>query len=62
MTVRKSGSIGDMERLGIHESLQLKDQIVVSATEAAVMIVKVDEVIHCGPRQRMNDSHRHYIV
>ncbi|CBK22783.2 uncharacterized protein [Blastocystis hominis] len=51
--------IGDMEALGIYESLQLKRQVLLSATEAAEMIVRVDEVIKSAPRERMPDAGRH---
>ena len=36
--------VGDMEALGIYESLQLKRQVLLSASEAAEMIVRVDDV------------------
>lgn len=39
------GTVGDMEELGIYESLKIKEQAVISATEAAEMILRVDEII-----------------
>jgi T-complex protein 1 subunit beta len=32
--------------------LQVKQQVLLSATEAAEMILRVDEIIKCAPRQR----------
>jgi T-complex protein 1 subunit beta len=34
------GSIGSMEELGVTESYKLKRQVVLSATEAAEMIIR----------------------
>ena len=51
--------VGDMEALGIYESLQLKRQVLLSASEAAEMIVRVDEVVQCAPRERVPDDGRH---
>lgn len=51
--------MGDMDELGIYESLQLKRQVLLSASEAAEMIVRVDEIIQSTPRQRMPDEGRH---
>ena len=48
-----------MVELGIFESLQLKRQVLLSATEAAEMIVRVDEIIQSAPRQRVRDEGRH---
>ncbi|XP_072953815.1 T-complex protein 1 subunit beta-like [Typha angustifolia] len=47
-----SGGIGDMEKLGISESFKVKQAILLSATEAAEMILRVDEIITCAPRRR----------
>lgn len=46
------GIVDDMEKLGIFESHRVKEQAVISATEAAEMILRVDDIIHCAPRQR----------
>lgn len=47
-----AGGAGDMERLGIYESYKVKKQVLLSATEAAEMILRVDDIIRCAPRQR----------
>ncbi|XP_057856845.1 T-complex protein 1 subunit beta isoform X2 [Cryptomeria japonica] len=49
-----TGAIGDMEKLGISESFKVKQAVLLSATEAAEMILRVDEVISCAPRKREN--------
>lgn len=41
-----------MELLGIYESFKVKQAILMSATEAAEMILRVDEIIKCAPRKR----------
>lgn len=46
------GTIGDMKELGIRESFKSKLQVVLSASEAAVMILRVDDIIKAAPRQR----------
>jgi T-complex protein 1 subunit beta len=46
------GTIGDMRSLGIRESYKSKLQVLVSAAEAAEMILRVDDIIKCAPRQR----------
>lgn len=46
------GKTGDMQTLGIYESYRVKNQVVLSATEAAEMIIRVDEIVKCAPRQR----------
>merc|ERR1711907_659906 len=47
-----AGAIGDMKELGVLESYQSKLQSLLSASEAAEMIVRVDEIVKCAPRQR----------
>ncbi|GER38779.1 T-complex protein 1 subunit beta [Striga asiatica] len=47
-----SGSVGDMSELGISESFKVKQAVLLSATEAAEMILRVDEIITCAPRRR----------
>lgn len=44
--------VGDMEVRGIYESFKVKQAVLLSATEAAEMILRVDEVIKCAPRRR----------
>jgi len=47
-----AGGVGDMWALGIRESFKSKLQVLVSAAEAAEMILRVDDIIKCAPRQR----------
>ncbi|PWA74502.1 Chaperone, tailless complex polypeptide 1 [Artemisia annua] len=47
-----TGSVGDMSELGISEAFKVKQAILLSATEAAEMILRVDEIITCAPRKR----------
>ena len=49
------GCVGDMSVLGITESFRVKQQVLVSASEAAEMILRVDNIIKAAPRQRMPD-------
>lgn len=44
------GAVGDMAALGITESFQVKRQVLLSASEAAEMILRVDDVIKAAPR------------
>lgn len=46
------GTVGDMEELGITESFKVKSQVVISAAEAAEMILRVDNILKAAPRQR----------
>ena len=46
------GEVGDMRELGITESFKLKKQVVVSASEAAEMILRVDNILRAAPRRR----------
>lgn len=45
-----NATIGDMKSIGITESYQVKRQIVVSAAEAAEMVLRVDNIIRATPR------------
>ncbi|XP_015967635.1 T-complex protein 1 subunit beta [Arachis duranensis] len=47
-----SGSVGDMAARGICEAFKVKQAVLLSATEAAEMILRVDEIISCAPRRR----------
>ncbi|RHY29999.1 hypothetical protein DYB32_004697, partial [Aphanomyces invadans] len=47
-----NGTIGDMDALGIRESYKSKMQVLLSAAEAAEMILRVDDIVKCAPRQR----------
>lgn len=46
------GDIGDMYEMGIYEAFRVKSQVLNSATEAAEMILRVDDIIRSAPRQR----------
>jgi len=46
------GKVGDMKELGVFECLKVKEQALLSACEAAEMIIRVDEVVTSAPRQR----------
>ena len=50
-----TGRIGCMKELGITESFAVKRQVVMSASEAAEMILRVDDIIKCAPRKRVPD-------
>ncbi|KAL3916414.1 MAG: hypothetical protein SGILL_005193 [Bacillariaceae sp.] len=47
-----NGTIGDMGDLGVMESYKSKLQVVTSASEAAEMILRVDDIIKAAPRRR----------
>eukprot|EP01121_Diplochlamys_sp_Union-15-3_P015412 TRINITY_DN508_c0_g1_i1.p1 TRINITY_DN508_c0_g1~~TRINITY_DN508_c0_g1_i1.p1 ORF type:complete len:536 (+),score=129.06 TRINITY_DN508_c0_g1_i1:85-1692(+) len=49
------GVVSDVEALGITESLKVKKQVVISASEAAAMILRVDQIIKAAPRKREHD-------
>lgn len=46
------GEVADMAKLGITECLKVKESALNAASEAAEMILRVDEIIRCAPRQR----------
>ncbi|KAI8062380.1 T-complex protein 1 subunit beta [Gongronella butleri] len=46
------GEVANVKDLGITESFKLKKQVLLSASEAAEMILRVDDIIRCAPRQR----------
>ena len=46
------GKIDDMKTLGVTECFRVKEQALISATEAAEMILRVDDIVRCAPRQR----------
>lgn len=48
----EKGVVGDMVELGITESYKVKLQVLMSASEAAEMILRVDDIIKSAPRQR----------
>jgi len=49
------GKVGCMRKLGITESFVVKRQVVLSASEAAEMILRVDNIIKAAPRKRVED-------
>lgn len=51
------GSIADMASLGVTESFQVKRQVLLSASEAAEMILRVDDIIKAAPRKRTRDDY-----
>ena len=51
----RSGTVGNMQELGITEAAKLKRQVLLSAAEAAEMILRVDDIIKCAPRKREDD-------
>lgn len=51
----EAGQIGCMKALGITESFVVKRQVLLSAAEAAEMILRVDNIIKAAPRQRVQD-------
>ena len=46
------GVTADMKELGVTECLRVKEQALLSASEAAELILRVDEIIRCAPRRR----------
>jgi len=49
------GKVGDMVEMGITESFQVKRQVLVQASEAAEMILRVDDILKAAPRKREQD-------
>ncbi|EGR31846.1 tcp-1 cpn60 chaperonin family protein, putative [Ichthyophthirius multifiliis] len=47
-----NGGVEDMEKLGVTECLRVKEQALLSASEAAELILRVDSIIRAAPRQR----------
>jgi len=47
-----AGTTGDMRELGVFEAFKVKQQVLMSSTEAAEMILRVDDIIKAAPRQR----------
>ena len=44
------GKVDDMDTLGVTEAYRVKEQALNSATEAAEMILRVDDIVRCAPR------------
>lgn len=47
-----NGCVGNMEELGVVECFRVKEQALMAASEAAEMILRVDEIVKCAPRRR----------
>ncbi|XP_011501980.1 PREDICTED: T-complex protein 1 subunit beta [Ceratosolen solmsi marchali] len=54
----EKGEIGCMSKLGITESWVVKRQVLLSAAEAAEMILRVDDILKAVPRKRVPDYGR----
>jgi len=50
------GSVASMKELGVTECLRVKEQALVSATEAAEMILRVDDIV---PARQDRDKSEH---
>merc|ERR1719353_1497272 len=46
------GELADMNELGICEAFKVKSQVLLSASEAAEMILRVDDIVQCAPRRQ----------
>jgi T-complex protein 1 subunit beta len=46
------GFVGNMKEMGVTECFRVKEQALISATEAAEMILRVDDIVRCAPRRR----------
>jgi len=55
----KNGKIGDVAQLGVVESYKVKLSVLNAATEAAEMIMRVDDIIKAAPRKREADDRHH---
>lgn len=55
----RAGAPGDMQALGVLEALKLKRQVLLSAAEAAEMVLRVDDIVKCAPRKRDDDHGGH---
>jgi T-complex protein 1 subunit beta len=53
------GIVADMSSLGVLESYRVKYAMLNSASEAAEMIIRVDDIIKSAPRQRVPDRGHH---
>jgi len=49
------GKVGNMCELGITESYSVKRQVLVQASEAAEMLLRVDDILKAAPRKREQD-------
>lgn len=53
------GIADDVSKLNIIEALVVKRQVLLSASEAAEMILRVDDIIRAAPRKRQPDHRGH---
>lgn len=53
------GKVGDVGALGIVESYKVKEKILLSGSEAAEMILRVDDIIKAAPRKRQEEPGMH---
>jgi len=51
----ENGIVSNVSELKITESFKVKSQVLTSASEAAEMILRVDQIIRAAPRERKND-------
>lgn len=49
------GSVACMRKKGVSESFQVKRQVLLSAAEAAEMVLRIDDIIKSAPRKRTTD-------
>ena len=54
-----AGKVADMRVLGVRETLKSKRQVVASASEAAEMILRVDNIVRSAPRKREDSGCHH---
>lgn len=50
-----NGTVGNVKELKVTESYKVKYHTIVSATEAAEMLLRVDQILTCPPRKRERD-------
>jgi len=55
IVLQYEGKTGCMAELGITESFSVKRQVLVQASEAAEMILRVDNILKAAPRPRKED-------
>jgi len=55
----ETGETENMQKLGIIEAFIVKRQVLLSAAEAAEMILRVDNIIRAAPRRRDPDHRGH---
>jgi T-complex protein 1 subunit beta len=46
-----TGKIDSMHKLGVQECLRVKECALLAASEAAELIMRVDNIIRCAPRK-----------